>query len=142
MHKVHQGAMCMDGSYSVRLGKKTVGKVQVSKQGLYYRFVCRCMHAGDDVHRLVVLCADQRVSIGVLVPEGDGFGLDRKIPAKQFLHAFTEFFIAPMHETVQGKFVPISPEEPFHYIAQLKDSFLIERQGRIGVMIPDKNSRV
>jgi len=132
----------MDGSYSVQFGKNTIGKVQVVKNGLYYRFVCRCRHSGDGVYRLMVSCGEQRFSIGVLVPEGDGFGLEKKIPAKQFVHPVSEFYIAPMHEAVQGKFVPLSPEEPFHYIAQLKDSFLTERNGRVGVIIPDKKSRV
>lgn len=35
------------------------------------------------------------------------------------------------------KFVPIAPEEPFAYIAKLKDAFLATQNGQTGVMIPE-----
>ena len=125
----------MEGNYEVRFGAKSVGKVQVLRQGLYYHFICRCAFDADIVSRLVVRCADKCENIGVLIPSGDGFFLDKKIPAKTFGEGIPEFYLAPRHDTVNGKFIPIYPEEPFAYIARLKDAFLTTQKGQRGVML-------
>lgn len=125
----------MEGNYEVTFANRTVGKVQVLQQGLYYRFVCRCSSIGEEIYRLVITCGEKQLRLGVLVPEGDSFVLNRKLPAKQLPDGIPVFSIAPMHEAVQGKFVPICPEEPFAYIGRLKDAFLMERNGQIGALI-------
>ena len=125
----------MEGYYEVFFGRSAVGKVQVIRQGLYYRFICRCKLPGDGIYRLCVLCGESQNNLGVVVPEGTGFGLDKVIPAKKLDKGKPEFFLAPRHEPVSGLFVPISPEEPFYYIAKLKDAFLENRNGKVGVVI-------
>lgn len=133
-----KGAFRLEGNYEVSFGAKTVGKVQVLRQGLYYRFICRCKLTGDVVCRLVVRCGNCCENIGVVIPTGDGFGLDKKLPAKRVGEGVPEFYLAPRHDTVNGKFVPIYPEEPFAYIARLKDAFLARQGGQIGVVIMEK----
>ena len=126
----------MDGFYGVKLGKDTVGKLEITKTGLYYRFVCRCKIQDSSVYRLMVQCQDDRIRIGVPVPDGKGYILDKKLPVKLFSGPVQEVFLAPMHETVEGRFVPLSPGEPFAYIADLEKAFLSNRNGKIGVFIP------
>ena len=53
----------------VRLGERTVGRVQVQTQGLYYVVTCRCGLSGDTVWRLQVSCGDRQSDLGVLVPK-------------------------------------------------------------------------
>lgn len=89
----------------------------------------------------MVLLDGERFGVGVLVPEGDGLALDKRLSIKGFPKGKPEFYIAPMHEKVVGRFVPISPEEPFEYIAKLKEAFLTTRGGQLGIMIPEKNGR-
>lgn len=127
----------MEGNYAVTFGQATVGKVQVQKQGLYYRFICRCQISGDVVCRLAVRCGGKQESLGIVVPVGDGFGLDTKIPAKRLGEGEPEFLLVPRHELAMGTFVPICPEEPFAYIARLKDAYFERRYGQAGVVIPD-----
>lgn len=134
-HNMQQGVFCLDGKYSVLLGKQEAGTVQVIKEGLYYRFICRCRIQGDTVCRLGVMCGEVRTHIGVPIPEGDGFVLDKRIPVKKLGRGSPSFFLAPQHETSLDSFVPISPEEPFAYIERLKDSFLTEQKGRKGIRI-------
>lgn len=122
----------MEGNYEVTFGQQTVGKVQVLRQGLYYRFICRCRLTGDVVLRLAVLCGDRQENLGVVVPMGDGFGLDKKVPVKHLGEGEMKFYLVPRHDRVLGKFVPIYPEEPFRYIARLKDAFLAKQNGQIG----------
>ena len=125
----------MEGNYGVYFGKQPVGKVQVLRQGLYYRFICRCQLSGDVVCRLSVVCGNNRESLGVVVPENGGFGLDTKLPVKRLGEGEMMFTLIPKHEKTEGKFVPIYPEEPFAYIERLKESFLVRKEGQAGIVI-------
>ena len=116
-------------------GKESVGKVQVLPDGLYLRFICRCQLTGDVVCRLIVHCGDHQENLGVVVPVDDGFGLDKRIPAKRLADGELSFVLMPKHEENSGKFIPIYPEEPFAYIARLKESFLIRQNGQVGIVI-------
>lgn len=123
----------MEGNYGVYFGKKLAGKVQVQRQGLYYRFICRCQISGDVVCRLHVSCGDKRESLGVVVPMDGGFGLDTKLPVKRLGEGSMEFTLIPKHEVSEGTFVPIYPEEPFAYIERLKEGFLVKKGEQVGV---------
>lgn len=137
-----KGAYYMEGNYGVYFGNKLAGKVQVQRQGLYYRFRCRCRLTGDVVCRLSVSCADKRENLGVVVPLDGGFGLDTKLPVKKLGEGPMEFRLIPKHDKPEGKFVPIYPEEPFAYIERLKDAFLVRQNGQAGVMLsPDADSQ-
>ena len=109
--------------------------MQVTREGLYWRFVCRCRLSGDVVCRLLVQCGDRQENLGVLVPMGDGFGLDKRIPAKRLGEGELAFSLMTKGSSVEGTFVPIYPEEPFAYIARLKDAFLARQNGQVGVII-------
>lgn len=130
-----KGGFVLDGNYAVTFGNHTVGKVQVCREGLYYRFVCRCQLTGDVVCRLAVRCGEQEENLGVVVPMDGVFGLEKKIPAKRLGEDEPFFFLAPKHDHGNGTFVPIYPEEPFAYISRLKDAFLMRQNGQPGVML-------
>ena len=127
----------MEGKYAVTFGQTEVGIVQMKREGLYWRFWCRCQLSGDVVCRLVVQCGNSRESLGVVVPEGDGFRLDTRLPVKKLEPGEPRFTLVPRHETGEGHFVPLHPEEPFAYIARLKDAYFVRRYGQAGMMIPD-----
>ena len=109
----------MEGIYPVGFGQARVGKVEVRKQGLYYRFFCRCQISGDVVCRLVVSCGGKQENLGVVVPLEEGFGLEKTVPCKRLGEGEPEFQLVPRRERSMGTFVPISPEEPFAYISRL-----------------------
>ena len=109
------------------------------RQGLYYRFLCRCRLTGDVVCRLYITCGGQQENLGVVVPEGGGFGLDTRLPAKRFRAGEPTFSLIPKHTVPSGQFVPITPEEPFAYIERLKTSFLVKKYGKMGIMIDDQS---
>lgn len=129
----------MEQNYEVRFGNEAVGKVQVLRQGLYYRFHCRCRLSGEVVCRLRVRCGDRAENLGVLVPMDGGFGLDTRLPVKRLGEEPMEFRILPRHDRASsGKFVPIYPEEPFAYIERLKEAYLVRQNGQIGIVIPEE----
>ena len=133
----------MEKVYAVSFGPKEAGKVQVSREGLYYRFRCRCRLSGDVVCRLKVVCGDKEESLGVVVPMDDGFGLDTKIPAKRLGEGDMTFYLAPKGVPASELSLPrqpvqmmaIYPEEPFAYIAKLKQAFFVRQNGQAGVVI-------
>ena len=110
----------MEENYGVYFGSRLAGKLQVQRQGLYYRFTCRCRLSGDVVCRLRVTCGDRRESLGVVVPMDGGFGLDTRLPVKRLGEGEMVFTLVPKHGVPEGTFVPIYPEEPFAYIERLK----------------------
>lgn len=122
--------------YTVFFGQQEVGKVQLLKEGLYTRVICRCQLQGTGIYRLAAQWGDHRENMGILAPMGDGFGLDRRIPCKRLGEGTPEFLLAPAHPQTQGKFVPIYPEEPFTYLENLKDAYMAKRDGQVGVVIP------
>ena len=129
--------MFMDGKYSVFFGQQEVGVVQMKREGLYWRFSCRCRISGDVVCRLVVQSGNCRESLGIVVPEGDGFRLDTRLPVKKLAPGAPRFALIPRHEAGEGTFVPLRPEEPFAYIARLKDAYFTRRYGQAGVVIKE-----
>ena len=124
----------MDGNYEVLLDGQRVGRILVSREGLYYRFRCHCALSSDTVCK--VQCGD--ISIGILVPVDDGFGLDIKLPVKRFAQVNEPFRIVPNRAVLEGKFIPICPEEPFAYLERLKDAYLVRRNGQLGMIIQEK----
>lgn len=128
----------MDGSYDVVFGGQAVGKVQVKREGLYYRFLCRCSLTGDVVCRLVAVYGDRQESLGILVPRDGGFTLETRLAAKNLGQGIPEFRVVPNRTVLRGRFVPICPEEPFAYLARLKDAYLARQNGQVGAVIQEK----
>ena len=130
-----KGGFFVTGEYEIMLGGKAVGQAEVCREGLYYRFRCRCYLTGSVICKIVVDWGTEQRSLGVLVPMGNGFGLETRIPDKYFPQAEPKFYAQPKHREPEGKFVPVYPEEPFSYLAQLKNAYLSRRNGQTGVVI-------
>lgn len=125
----------MEGIYSVKFGNQAVGKVSVQRQGLYYRFSCRCHLTGSVVYRLRIMMGDVCENLGVLIPADGGFGLDTKIPVKRLKAGKPEFLLIPKHNRSEGTYIPVYPEEPFAYISRLKEAYLVRKNGQAGIML-------
>lgn len=124
--------------FDVMLGKQSIGKAEVIKEGLYYHIRCRCILTGQVMFQLMVTCGGQTENLGVMVPVKDAFGLETKLPVKRLGEEKLEFHAVPKHQPLEGRFVPIRKEEPFSYISQLSHGFLALRNGEVGVMLPDQ----
>ena len=95
---MRQGALHLEENYGVYFGNRPVGKVQVTRQGLYYHFLCRCELTGDVMCRLWVTCADKRESLGLVVPVDGGFGLNTSLPVKRLGEGELTFSLLPKHD--------------------------------------------
>ncbi len=119
------------------LGGQAVGTAEVQREGLYYCFDCRCRLSGEIMYRLTVRCGERTENLGIPVPEGGRFVLRTRIPVKRLGEGTFLIRAEPKHAELQGKFVPLSPEEPFRYLRRLQDAFLQVRDGQVGVVIQE-----
>ena len=127
----------MEGIYPILLGGQVIGQAQVHREGLYLCFSCRCRLSGEVIYRLTVSDDENTTNLGIPVPSGGKFCLDSKIPAKRFRKGQLKITASPKHSDLAGKFVPLSPEEPFAYLNRLQNAYLQVRSGQVGVVIPE-----
>lgn len=129
----------MDGIYDILRGGEKIGKAEVRREGLYYRFRCCCDLTGDVMYRLTITCGEKTENLGIPVPEGDCFRLNTRLPVSRFPSGEPEFRAVPKHEPLQrGMWVPISPETPFDYIARLENAVMERRGEEVGILISDE----
>lgn len=128
----------MEQNYDVLLDGKAVGKVQVSRRGLYDHYSCRCRLPDREVCRLYVRCGGREENLGVLIPEEECFCLETSIPAKRLGEGERTFHVVPKSrkEPQQAAFLPIRPDQPFAFIEQLKDACLAVQDGQPGALVP------
>ena len=132
----------MERQYTVLQHNQEIGKVCVTRQGLYYAFHCRCELPADDIFRLTVRSGTVYKKLGVLIPYEGGFGLDTKLPVKEIGEGDLLFSVVRHCDSFSGVFVPIIDEEPFAYISRLKKSFLIIKNGQPGIEIKRRQEYV
>ncbi len=125
----------MVGIYDIFRGGEKIGKAEVSKEGLYYRFRCCCDLTGEVMYRLTVTCGMKTENLGIPVPDGNEFVLSKRVPVSHFSAGTPEFRAIPKHEPLPEKWMPLIPETPFDYIARLENS-LAERE--TGIFISDE----
>lgn len=73
----------MDETYDITFESSPVGMAQMEKQGLYYRFVCRCRLPEEGLYRIHVIYGDKREDLGICVPVDGVFGMDKMVSAKR-----------------------------------------------------------
>ena len=127
----------MDGTYEIMLGGEVVGQAVVRRQGLYYRFSCRCDLSGEVIYRITVTCGGKSESLGIPVPKNGEFYLDTRLAASRLGEGEPKFAAVPRRPDLGGMFVPISPEEPFRYLHRLENAFLARKDGQVGIVIPE-----
>lgn len=128
----------MEGKYTIFYRGKQIGQVLVDREGLYYHFRCKCKFEEDAVCKLMYQYNNDSYVLGIMVPEADVFVMEKRIAIKHFEEGTPYFFIPWDTASERGMFVPISPDEPFGYLAKLTDAFLSYKNGRIGAWIPKK----
>ena len=125
----------MVGTFEVKQDRSIVGTVRVEEKGLYYVFRCKCNPLGDGMHHLVAVTEQGKTDLGICVPEASGFCVYARIPKKRLVDGKVEFLLLPKRPGMEGRFVPVYPEEPFAYLSKLKGAYLQTRGGQIGIVI-------
>ncbi len=105
-------------TYDITYDGAGVGSAQMEKQGLYYNFSCRCRLPDQAIYRIHVICGGNREDLGICVPMGDMFGMDKKLAAKKLGEGTPTFELRPKDweprpVATEQKVMPeeITPEE-------------------------------
>ena len=125
----------MDETFDILMGGERVGMARVIRQGLYYCFSCRCNITGEVICRVSVSCGNRTENLGVLVPVGTEFGLEKRVAVKKLGRGVFRFRAAPKHGSEMESFVPVYPDEPFSYLTRLQNAFLEVRKDQVGVVL-------
>ena len=125
----------------IMLNGQVVGKARICKEGLYFCFDCCCRFSGEIVFRLQVQCGERTENLGIPVPQGKDFVLRTRIPAKRLGDGELTVRAIPKHSRVSETFIPIAPEEPFRYLQRLQNAFLAVRDGKTGIVIPEREDQ-
>ena len=123
--------------YDIMLGGQPIGKAQLTKEGGLWCIHCRCRLSGEVPYQVRMICGDVQRCLGLLVPESGYFVLTTRVPAKLLADQQPRFVAEPRRPQLQGRFVPISAEEPFAYLSRLQYAFLATKDGKQGVFIKD-----
>lgn len=129
----------MEGIYDIYRGQDKIGKAEVRREGLYYRFSCCCDLTGEVMYRITVTCGEKTENLGIPVPDRNGFCLCCRLPVSRFPETEPEFRAVPRHPRQTDKlWVPISPETPFAYIHRLENAALERRGEQMGILISEE----
>lgn len=128
----------MDGNYDIFRGGEKIGKAQIKKEGLYYRFRCCCALTGEVIYRLTATCGGKTENLGILIPDGDAFRLEKKLPVSRFPMGEPVIQAVPGNPDKTGLFAPVKPDEPFRYLAEIESARMERRGEEIGVVIEDQ----
>ena len=153
----------MAETYDVVYEGERVGTAQVEKQGLYCTFSCRCRLPEEGFYRIHAVYADKREDLGICVPLGAEFGMDKKISVKRLGEGEPSFELLPKNwqpelvvqepqieevpieeepiaeteEPAGAVFVPVTEEEPFPYLEQLEHGVLEVREAETGISLAE-----
>ena len=116
----------MQGKYEVIYEGQAVGNVELIREGLYYRVICRCRVGDGEIHRLYA----ENEKLGVLIPDGDLLVLKTKVAAKR-LREGCSFSL----DENRVEFVPIRRGEAFPKLEKVREGILGFREGEPGLFL-------
>ena len=128
----------MRQTHHIYSGNEPIGVASIQRQGLYWHIRCSCKLTGTVIYKILAGNGIREESLGVLVPEGEEFMLETKIPVKRLGEEDLHFRAVPRHTTHRGRFIAVYPDEPFSYIDKLKSAYLERRSGLLGIVLRDE----
>ena len=116
--------------YDVLMNTQVVGKAQVSKEGLYYRFSCQCTPPDDGIFRIIVSDGTNTKDLGISVPERETVS---RIAIK-YLPGKNLSFSLISKEKLQMA-IPVKTDEPFACLDKLDTASLQEKGEQTEILI-------
>lgn len=91
----------MAETYDITYEGATIGTASKEKQGLYYKFCCRCSLPDDGFYRIQVICGKHQEDLGICVPMEGFFGMDKKLPVKRLGEGELRFKLVSKDSKIQ-----------------------------------------
>ena len=119
--------------YDILMDTQVVGRAEVLKEGLYYRFSCKCTPPDDTVHRILVSDGSNTKDLGICVPAGEWFCLVRSVPVKYLPGERLEFKLVPKDQKALA--IPVATDEPFAGLDKLEAARLEQTEDKTMILI-------
>ena len=126
----------MTGTYRVTLDNINVGTATVTQQGLYYRITCRCAFNEKGFYCISVQSGEHREYLGVCVPEGDSYILDKSIPIKRFPEKKLFFYASRKKKNSDRTFIPVKTGGDFSGLTELMNGKFESSKGENYIVFP------
>ena len=123
------GGEALEENYPVYYDDRAVGKVTVSQHGLFYFVSCRCSLPEVAYYRLFAQCKTHVEEMGVLVPDGNVYGLQIHIPCKRLSFEQPVFYIG-LRNSQRENIAVLNPLNAVSCIAYLDTAYL-QRDGNV-----------
>ena len=81
-----KGRFSMD-KFPLYLNGRSIGELTVTREGLYDCFRVECSPPDQEIYRAYAVGEQGRLRLGILEPEGEVFGIRRKIPVRETAEA-------------------------------------------------------
>ncbi len=121
--------------YDIFLNDVPVGRAEVKKEGLYYRFICNCTPPDAGIHRISVSDGNTVRDLGICVPMGSKFTLTARLPVKYLREDKLAFSLISNEERGTESGFPIATGKPFQHLDKLKAARLQMRNGQPVIVI-------
>ena len=119
--------------YDIYADTQVVGRAEAIKEGLYYRFSCKCTLPNEGVYRITVSDGNNTKDLGICVPTGEWFGLVTRVPIKYLPGDKLEFTLVQKDRQVTA--IPIVTNEPFADLDKLDSAYLQQTDGKTEIII-------
>ena len=124
----------MSETYEITYDTVPVGTAQVEKQGLYFLFSCRCRLPDEGLYRIHGCFGEDRVDLGICVPMGQLFGMDKKSPSRQIPEGIPYFQLLSKDwkPEVTEKVIaetPVMAEAEVTAVAEVEENAELETEG-------------
>ncbi len=123
----------MVGKYPVIFKNQRVGHAEITKCGMYYMVHCVCMMKPEIHHRIEIICADNRLDLGICVPGKDCLELRTRIPVKYLGEGIPSFQITQQEEN--GRWYEISKENACEILPLISNAVYCVKEGIPGLHI-------
>ena len=118
--------------FDVLWNGRIVGTANILKEGLYYRFICRCNLPHKGIYRVVVTEGDNRYDLGICVPDKNDYVCICRIPCKRFCGWDFCFVLT---DDCGNMTIPVMPNNPFLYLDKLEAARLQITNGQPEIII-------
>ena len=126
--------------YVISQGAERIGTVDMVKDGLYYVIRCHCRLSGEVMYDLIMHCAGTSRVLGLLVPEGNLFSIQKKLSVREAGEGPFSFSVKPRHQKMKGILWPVKEGSPFAYLSQLEQAYLVRRGAEMLLCLPEENN--
>lgn len=129
---LQQGGIILE-SFCVFYEEVPVGEVTLEQEGLYCYVRCLCT-VDRSMLRLVDIRDSNKFSVGICGPIRDGFGLEKRLPAKYMESGEHYFMLTDIYER-EGQFYPISEKIPLSVLTQPEKCRYMVKNSVPGIII-------